>query len=57
METFSEDVFEFWEARILGGDEGVEFGSEERRWKTSLRMCLSFGRSEETLCKDEFDFL
>ena len=24
METFSEDVFEFREASILGGDEGVE---------------------------------
>ena len=23
METFSEDVFEFREARILGGDEGA----------------------------------
>ena len=44
METFSKDVFEFREARILGGDEGVELGSEYRMWKPSLRMCLSLGR-------------
>ena len=30
MQTFSKDVFEFREARILGGDEGVQLGSEER---------------------------
>ena len=30
METFSKDVFEFRKARILGGDEGVELGSEYR---------------------------
>ena len=41
MENFSEDVFQFRKARILGGDEGVELGSEERMWKPSLRMCLS----------------
>ena len=42
----------------------VELGSEERMWKPSLRMCLSLGRlgylslvrSEETFCKDEFEF-
>ena len=44
METFSEDVFQFREARILGGDEGVELGSEERMWKPSQRMCFSLGR-------------
>ena len=44
METFSKNVFEFREARILGGDEGVELGSEYRMWKHSLRMCLSLGR-------------
>ena len=33
METFFEDAFEFREARILGGDEGVELGSEERMWE------------------------
>ena len=32
MKTFSKDVFEFREARILGGDEGVELGSDERMW-------------------------
>ena len=26
METFTEDTFEFWEGRILGGDEGAGFG-------------------------------
>ena len=23
METFTEDTFEFWEARIIGGDKGA----------------------------------
>ena len=26
METFTEDMFEFWEARIVGGDEGAGVG-------------------------------
>ena len=26
METFTEDTFEFWEARILGGDKGAGVG-------------------------------
>ena len=43
MQTFSKDVFEFREARILGGDEGVDLRSEERMCKPSLRMCLSLG--------------
>ena len=44
METFTEDMFEFREARILGGDEGVELGSEYRMWKLSRRIHLSFRR-------------
>ena len=26
METFTEETFEFWKARIVGGDEGAEVG-------------------------------
>ena len=26
MGTFTEDTFEFWKARIIGGDEGAEVG-------------------------------
>ena len=26
METFTEDAFEFWKARIVGGDEGAGVG-------------------------------
>ena len=26
METFTEETFEFWKARIVGGDEGAEIG-------------------------------
>ena len=26
METFTKDMFEFWEARIVGGDEGHGIG-------------------------------
>ena len=33
METFSEDVFEFREARIVGTDKGLEFGS----WWVGMR--------------------
>ena len=26
METFTEDTFEFWKARVVGGDEGAGVG-------------------------------